>query len=336
MWNLTSLLTYYVAMLLGACTLAIAVQNPIHSIIMLIAAFIMGSLVLTNFTLDYFALLFLIVYVGAIVVLFLFIVMMLELKMVNISERYYDLFNYKNLLLACLLVELLFLEQADAPSSLGGFYAAYITNNVTEASAFIESNLYIDYSRIVNAGDLLTALGLSLFRYEKVGILLAALLLFVSMVGSIVLTMDSKEILTIKGQNANAQALRSPVPASKSVRSSLMLLLEKPRSWGDRAERETVRWGERRPSGWGEQVAELPQDVDPGGPGGPWGYILLALCGVILAGALGYLYKSISEHKVDNVGTQKESSITKDQVQQPDSSNLREPTHNDSGSGGSE
>ena len=63
------------------------------------------------------------------------------------------------------------------------------------------------------------------------------------------------------------------------------------------------------------------------------------MCGLILAGALGYLYKSISEHKVDKVdkvGTQKESSIAKDQVQQPDSSNLREPTHNDSGSGGSE
>lgn len=213
------MLTYYVAMLLGACTLAIAVQNPIHSLLMLIAAFIMGSLILTMFALDYFALLFLIVYVGAIVVLFLFIVMMLELKMVNISERYYDLFNYRNLILPSLLIELVLLEQADTFTGLSGFYNTYSNNVISESPIFAESNLYVDYSKTVNSGDLLTALGLSLFRYEKIGILLAALLLFVSMVGSIVLTMDSKEILAIKGQNANAQALRSPQMASQSVRS---------------------------------------------------------------------------------------------------------------------
>ncbi len=204
--------------MLGACTLAIAVQNPIHSILMLIAAFIMGSLILTMFALDYFALLFLIVYVGAIVVLFLFIVMMLELKMVNISERFYDLFNYRNLILPSLLVELLLLEQADVFSGLSGFYNVYINNATSELPVFSETNLHVDYSRILIPGDLLTALGLSLFRYEKVGILLAALLLFVSMVGSIVLTMDSKEVLAIKSQNANAQALRSPVSATKASR----------------------------------------------------------------------------------------------------------------------
>ena len=50
---------------------------------------------------------------------------------------------------------------------------------------------------------------MALFRYEKVGILLAALLLFVSMVGSIVLTMDSKAIQEIKQQDSNLQALRN-------------------------------------------------------------------------------------------------------------------------------
>lgn len=204
--------------MLGACTLAIAVQNPIHSILMLIAAFIMGSLILTMFALDYFALLFLIVYVGAIVVLFLFIVMMLELKMVNISERFYDLFNYRNLILPSLLVELLLLEQADVFSGLSGFYNVYINNATSEFPVFAETNLHVDYSRILIPADLLTALGLSLFRYEKVGILLAALLLFVSMVGSILLTMDSKEVLAIKSQNANAQTLRSPVSATKASR----------------------------------------------------------------------------------------------------------------------
>ena len=208
MWNISSLLSYYVAMLLGACTLAIAVQNPIHAILMLISAFIMGSLLLTMFALDYFALLFLIVYVGAIVVLFLFIVMMLEIKMVNISERFRDLFNYKNLILPSLLVELLLLEQADVFNGISSIYNVYLSGQ--EILPFLtETNLHVDYSKIIVQTDLLSALGMALFRYEKVGILLAALLLFVSMVGSIVLTMDSKAIQEIKQQDSNLQALRN-------------------------------------------------------------------------------------------------------------------------------
>lgn len=208
MWNISSLLSYYVAMLLGACTLAIAVQNPIHAILMLISAFIMGSLLLTMFALDYFALLFLIVYVGAIVVLFLFIVMMLEIKMVNISERFRDLFNYKNLILPSLLVELLLLEQADVFTGISSIYNIYLSGQET-LPFLTETNLYVDYSKIIVQTDLLSALGMALFRYEKIGILLAALLLFVSMVGSIVLTMDSKAIQEIKQQDSNIQALRN-------------------------------------------------------------------------------------------------------------------------------
>jgi NADH:ubiquinone oxidoreductase subunit 6 (subunit J) len=204
-------------MILGACTLAIAVQNPIHSILMLIAAFIMGSLILTMFALDYFALLFLIVYVGAIVVLFLFIVMMLEIKMVNLAERFSDLFNYRNILLPTLLVELLLLEQADVFSGVSTLYSFY-TETSQNVPLFTESNLYVDYSKLLVQTDILTALGMTLFRYEKTGILLAALLLFVSMVGSIVLTMDSKALHALKGQDANLQALRNSVTAIKSHR----------------------------------------------------------------------------------------------------------------------
>lgn len=204
-------------MLLGACTLAIAVQNPIHAILMLISAFIMGSLILTMFALDYFALLFLIVYVGAIVVLFLFIVMMLEIKMVNISERFRDLFNYKNLILPSLLIELLLLEQADVFTGISSIYTIYLSGQET-LPFLTETNLYVDYSKIIVQTDLLSALGMALFRYEKVGILLAALLLFVSMVGSIVLTMDSKAIQEIKQQDSNLQALRNSKVAIASWR----------------------------------------------------------------------------------------------------------------------
>jgi len=215
------ILSYYVAMILAACTFAIAVQNPIHSILMLIYAFIMGSMILTMFSLDYFALLFLLVYVGAIVVLFLFIVMMLELKMINVSERFSDLFNYKNIIIPSLLVELLLLEQADIFNGLSSWYHIFYMNHGEILSiAFKESNLYVDFSNILNEIDPLTALGLILFKEEKIGILLSAVLLFVSMIGSIVLTMDSKALHVIKSQDGSHQMLRNSTLASNSYRTN--------------------------------------------------------------------------------------------------------------------
>ncbi len=216
------ILLYYVAMILSACTLAIAVQNPIHSILMLIYAFIMGSVMLTMFSLDYFALLFLLVYVGAIVVLFLFIVMMLELKMINISERFRDLFNVRNLIIPSLLVEIFLLEQADVFNGLSTWYQIFYNSNIIEGEiitvSFGETNLYIDYSKLLTEQDPLTTLGTMLFKEEKLGILLAALLLFISMIGSIVLTMDSKAIHVLKSQDGNHQMLRNSGLASNSYR----------------------------------------------------------------------------------------------------------------------
>ena len=208
-------------MILAACTFAIAVQNPIHSILMLIYAFIMGSMILTMFSLDYFALLFLLVYVGAIVVLFLFIVMMLELKMINVSERFLELFNYKNIIIPSLLIEIMLLEQADLFNGLSLWYQIFYTNQgEILATAFKETNLYIDFSNILNEMDPLTALGLILFKEEKIGILLSAALLFVSMIGSIVLTMDTKALHVIKSQDGSHQMLRNSNLASSSSRKN--------------------------------------------------------------------------------------------------------------------
>ena len=106
-------ISFIVAFLFGASTLVIGVQNPIHSILILIIVFFLGSLLLFLLCMEYFALLFLIVYVGAIVVLFLFIVMMLEIKMVNTSERFRDLFSFQNIILAFLVFEVLFFSSEE-------------------------------------------------------------------------------------------------------------------------------------------------------------------------------------------------------------------------------
>ena len=60
-------------------------KNPVHSVLFLILSFILSSLILFLFKIDFLALLYIIIYVGAIAVLFLFVVMMLNIKSASIN-----------------------------------------------------------------------------------------------------------------------------------------------------------------------------------------------------------------------------------------------------------
>lgn len=198
----------------ASCVLVVGVQNPIHSILILILVFFFGSVLLFVLQVEYFALLFMIVYVGAIVVLFLFIVMLLEVKMINVVDRFRDLFSFKNLFLAFLFLEiLLFLNE--------GFFDLIPVLMLSEENFFdslVETNLYISQNKLLSRSDQLWAIGGVLFTEYSTSVMLAALLLFLSMVGSIVMTLDSNALLVVKAQDANSQALRNPSMGIKSWR----------------------------------------------------------------------------------------------------------------------
>ena len=204
---MNSFISIIIAFLFGASTLVIGVQNPIHSILILIMVFFLGSTLLFLLCLEYFALLFLIVYVGAIVVLFLFIVMMLEIKMINTSERFRDLFSFRNLILSFLVIEVLFF-------SFEEFWdlSSIIKNNSLQifATKLSEVNLYTDYSKILHQTGQLRALGGILFTDYIISIILISVLLFISMFGSIVMTLETHAYKIIKEQDANIQGLRNP------------------------------------------------------------------------------------------------------------------------------
>ena len=110
----------------GSCILVMGVQNPIHSILLLIRVFFLGTLLLFFLQREYFARLFLIVYVGAIVVLFLFIMRRLELKRVHVSRRLRDLFSFRYLVFGFLVLEVFFL----------------LSQNFFELSAFRENRQF--------------------------------------------------------------------------------------------------------------------------------------------------------------------------------------------------
>ncbi len=65
----------------------ISARNPVHSILALVLVFMIGSIYLISIGLDLFGLMLIIVYVGAIAILFLFVIMMLNIKHIELLEN---------------------------------------------------------------------------------------------------------------------------------------------------------------------------------------------------------------------------------------------------------
>ena len=132
-----------IAFTLGRSSLVFLVSNPIHSILSLIGVFFLGTCLLFFIQIEYYAILFLIVYVGAIVVLFLFIIRILELKMVNITQSLYNsyLIHY-SLVLSFFLFALLIVSET--LFNLRFIINSTLLSNLPENPIFTESNIYIN------------------------------------------------------------------------------------------------------------------------------------------------------------------------------------------------
>jgi len=170
--------------ILGASIVVIGVVNPIHSILVLISVFILGSALLYVLNFEYFAILFLVVYVGAIVVLFLFIIMMLDLKYVDEKSRFSEILSYKHLVLAIIFIEIIFYLVMD--------YSSLVYISLSDLDKLVEANVYTDVSKLLVETSQLKALGPSLFGDYGMGVLIIALLLFLCMLAAIVLSFEGK------------------------------------------------------------------------------------------------------------------------------------------------
>ena len=160
----------------------------------------MGSLLLFMLNVEFFGIIFLIVYVGAIAVLFLFIVMMLDIKVINTAQRLKDFFSYRNIITAFVLIILLTLVNEDVVS-LSQF------NNIDNVVKGIDD--YTDYSKLLKHQNHLQVLGIALYKDYIIQFLLCGFILFIAMVGAIVVTLEDEELKSVKQQNPVNQAFRT-------------------------------------------------------------------------------------------------------------------------------
>ena len=165
-------------------------RNPVHSVLWLILSFISSAGLFVLLGAEFVAMLLVIVYVGAVAVLFLFVVMMLD---VDFAELKAEMAKYMPL---ALLIGMVLLMQ---------FGLAY---GVWEASEGAEAA-----RAAVAPADTHNTAALGLLIYDKYFLLfqLAGLILLVAMIGAIVLTLRHRQ--DIKRQDVLAQMYRDPAKA---------------------------------------------------------------------------------------------------------------------------
>ena len=178
--------------------MVISLRNAVHAVLFLILVFcnIAGLLLLLGA--EFFAFLFLIVYVGAIAVLFLFVVMMLNVKFNPIKVNNFSVFPI-GIIIFFFLISVIFF-----------FMENYF---------FLLKNNYLIYTLWINENNYLTnteSLGLVLYTKFSLLFLLCSLVLLIAMIGAIVLTMHQRS--NVKKQFISKQLLRNSYGVVKFIK----------------------------------------------------------------------------------------------------------------------
>ena len=179
----------------GACT--ILARNPVHSVLWLILAFFNAAGLMVLVGAEFIAMLLVIVYVGAIAVLFLFVVMMLDIDFAELRAGFVANFPLGMLVALVLLAEIVL--------GVGAYRAGALELGTPDGLAATPVGL----SNIEALGALLY--GRYLFLFEAAGIIL-----LVAMIGAIVLT--HRQRTGVRGQNISRQIARRPEEATRNVK----------------------------------------------------------------------------------------------------------------------
>lgn len=155
----------------GLCT--VFARNPVHSVLFLIAAFVGAAGLFVLLSAEFLAMLLVVVYVGAVAVLFLFVVMMLDVDFAQLREGYAKYLPLGGIIAGVLAIEMIVVSAAVVSRGAAGEASAVAAPaaDVTNAEV-IGRVLYTDY----------------VFLFQAAG-----MVLLVSMIGAIVLTLRHRQ-----------------------------------------------------------------------------------------------------------------------------------------------
>jgi len=161
-------------------------KNPIHSILSLILVFFNAASLLILLGAEFLAMLFVIVYVGAVAVLFLFVIMMLNIKTANLSISMYRYLPISFLFGSVFFSELFIMFYFDLAS-----INSYKLNSLVNFD-LINQNFLISWQDSVYFFSNVVVLGQLLYTYFSYPFILSGIILLVSMIGAISLTLHRR------------------------------------------------------------------------------------------------------------------------------------------------
>jgi NADH-quinone oxidoreductase subunit J len=175
---------------IASAVMVIASRNPVHSVLFLILAFVNASGLFVLLGAEFLAMILIVVYVGAVAVLFLFVVMMLDVDFAQLRQGFMQYLPFGLVIAGIFLAELLFVVGA---WSIGA--------NLT-VSAPIPPAAQISNTE---------AIGLVLYTRYVFFFELAGMVLLVAMIGAIVLTLQHR--IRVRRQDIAAQNARTQASA---------------------------------------------------------------------------------------------------------------------------
>lgn len=157
-------------------------RNPVHAVLFLVIVFANVSSLLLLLQMEFMALVFLVVYIGAIAVLFLFVVMMLNVKLVELSTSIFSYLPLNIFVTALLGYQISYL-----------IYATFHPLDLSDSLPITTINDHLSsFSNIQLVGQ-------NLFLFNFFPFLNTALILLIAMIGSILLTLNHLSMVRRQG-----------------------------------------------------------------------------------------------------------------------------------------
>ena len=177
----------FASLCIASGLMVIAARNPVHSVLFLILAFVNAAGLFLLLGAEFLAMILVVVYVGAVAVLFLFVVMMLDVDFVELREGFLQYLPVGALVGIVFLAEILLVVGA---WSIGAGIPRVIASPIPESVSNTE------------------AIGLVLYTKYLYFFQVAGLVLLVAMIGAIVLTLHHRK--NVRRQDIGEQVARTP------------------------------------------------------------------------------------------------------------------------------
>ena len=174
--------------------MVVASKNPVHSVLFLISAFISAAGLFVLMGAEYLAMVLVVVYVGAVAVLFLFVVMMLDVDFVEMKQGFLQYLPIGGALAAIVVFELMMVV------------FVWVFPSDAELARAHPSPTAAQTVTDPNGPTNIEALGLILYTDYVHYFQIAGMILLVAMIGAIILTFRTRE--GIKKQDPAAQVAR--------------------------------------------------------------------------------------------------------------------------------